>query len=106
MMLVTVRIDRQDQELLKLEGIAEFYPAIGQEFVIVCGQIYVNLGEVINIKPFKGMLLVQTEDVVAEIWVQTNSGELIENVLPFVRPLKMSEQSLTHSCRMTLVNLS
>lgn len=90
MLKVTVRFDKKDEKkTLRLEGYASDYPQVGKDYSFFIpkdnDRIVVDLGKVINIEPFGDMLLVQTESIVAEIWIIAGESEAGADVLPFVR---------------------
>lgn len=90
MLKVCVRFDKvSDEKTLKLNGYAEKYPEVGKEFSFYVlkkkDRIIIELGNVYNIKSYGDMLLVQTDLVVAEVWIISGEAENNAEILPFVK---------------------
>lgn len=90
MLKVRIRIDLMEQpKALKLNGFAAEYPEKGKEFsmFIMKGKtkVYVDLGKVFNINTYGDMLLIQTDSVVAEVWILGGEREGGAEILPFIK---------------------
>lgn len=92
MLTVTVRFDRSiDGSVVRLDGYCRHYPAVGKSFVFFASEddvnTYLDLGKIIHIRAYQKMLLVQTESMVAEVWIQNGTLGDWANVLPFASPI-------------------
>jgi hypothetical protein len=90
MLKVRVRFDKvSDTKTLKLDGYAEKYPEVGKEFSFYVprqkDKIFVDLGKVYNTKSYGDMLLVQTDLVVAEVWILSGEVENNAEIIPLTR---------------------
>lgn len=89
MLRVLVRFDKRDEpKTIKLEGHAEQYPELNKDFfvyvMVQTNKIEIDLGRVFNIKTYNDMLLVQTDQVVAEVWLLGGECEKLAEVLSFI----------------------
>lgn len=88
MLKVRVKFDAADSaKTMSLEGFAKDFPKVGHLFSIEVKQksltIQVDFGKVFNIKSYGDMLLVQTELIVAEVWIISGEREPTAEVFPF-----------------------
>lgn len=90
MLKVIVRFDKiTENKSIKLQGFSDQYPEEGKVYSITVqkekDRIIVDLGKVYNIKSYGDMLLIQTDLVVAEVWILGGEVEVeYADILPFV----------------------
>ncbi len=85
MIKVRVRFDlAKTFKTQRIEGVALRYPEIGRDWAVStpCGPDFVQIdfGTVLNIKPFKDMFLIQTELIVAEVWILEDDSPVMNQL--------------------------
>jgi hypothetical protein len=83
---VRIRFDKvEEPKAIRIEGYTRHYPEEGVDFSIYLfkedAKIFIDLGRIIHIKHCGDMLLVQTEYMVAEVWILENRDNDLVNII-------------------------
>ena len=97
---VKVRFDKADEaKALVVEGWANNIPVVGKDFSIFLfkedHRIFIDLGKVFNIKYHGDIIIVQTDLIVAEVWINRNKEGSFAEVIPLYRRHKLKEREAT-----------
>lgn len=104
MLRVRIRIDKEETgKSIKIDGYSTDYPALHKEFSVEFKRgrdtVIIDLGTVLNIKPYGDMLLIRTTLAVAEVWIL--GGEREPNALAEVLPFSQQNSLLVKDGKIT-----